>query len=298
MESERAHLQRMIRILSDNLHTYEEQAAAFGELHVPPFLKRQIEEAREELERMTERLAQLDAQPSEQRVPLTPSSENMALFRQLWQDLTKWNIGLERIWPDRRTWQMDPTDGLNVWQQRVCQSEHVDILSKTLWNNWMHLEDFRDQLFSNIARGAHVRILIYDPESNTLRRQAMIERDVPGEMQQEIKATLVRLAQGRNNLPISAKTNLEVRLTTQPLHPIQMIRADEHMLVAMYLVGKSGSPSPTMQIKGNDSVYFRKYAEQFKTLWEWDQVKIVASDEQFDEIIQKYWDLPRPPAED
>jgi hypothetical protein len=296
MDSERTHLQRMTKLLSDNLHVYEQQAAAFGELHVPPFLKRQIEETREELKRIKENLAKLDASQSEQETISLAPGEIVARFEPLLKDLLQGNIGIERIWPNRRAWQTDPTDGLRIWQQRACKSKNVSILSNTLWNNWMHQEEeFRNGLFSNIASGAHVRILIYDPESDILAHRSILERDVPGEMQQEIKATLVRLAQGRNDLPISARKNLEVSLTTRTLHPVQMIRTGERMLVATYLVGKSGGPSPTMQLNGSDSAYFQKYAEQFKTLWGW--AKPLTEDEQFDEIQRKYGSLPSPPAE-
>lgn len=296
MDSERVHLQRMAKLLSDNLYIYEEQAAAFGELHVPPFLKRQIEETREELERIKENLSKLDASHSEQEAISLAPGEVVARFEPLLKDLLQGDIGIERIWPNRRAWQTDSADGLRVWQQRACQGKNVDMLSCTLWNNWMHQEEeFRNGFFSNIAGGAHVRILIYDPESDILAHRSILERDVPGEMQQEIKATLVRLAQGRNDLPISVRKNLEVSLMTRTLLPGQIIRTGERMLVATYLVGKSGGPSPTMQLKGSDSVYFRKYTEQFETLWKW--AKPLNEDEQFDEIQRKYGSLPSPPAE-
>jgi len=106
-------------------------------------------------------------------------------------DLIDGNIGIERIWPDRQAWQMDPVDGLKVWQARVCQARRIDMMSNTLWNNWMHQEEFRERLFYNVTQGALVRILIYDPNSEVLRLRAKDEKDVPGEMQQEIKATLL-----------------------------------------------------------------------------------------------------------
>lgn len=209
-------------------------------------------------------------------------------------DLMNGNIGIERIWPDRRAWYLDSGDGLREWHIRVCEAKHVDILSNTLWNNWLHDGEFRSRLFKNIAHGAHVRILIYDPEADVVRRRAADEKDVPGEMQQEIKASLVSLARGWTTLPHSAKANLEVCLTTSTVHPVQMIRADEHMLVAHYLVGKSGGPSPTMQLRGNDSVYFRKYTEQFQTLW--DRARVL-NDAQFARILEEYGKLSPPLVE-
>ena len=213
----------------------------------------------------------------------------------LLSDLIDGDIGIERIWPDRRTWQEDLADGLRVWHARVLQAKHVDMMSNTLWNNWMHRGEFRKRLFDSIAQGAHVRILVYDPDSEVLRLRAKDEKDVPGEMQMEIKATLLRVAEVWNDLSVSARTSLEMRLTTRTLHLVQIIRADDRMVIATYLSGKSGGPSPTMQLRGSESSYFRKHIEQFETLWEWARP---LGDDQFDQILRDYGYLPTPQAED
>lgn len=209
-------------------------------------------------------------------------------------DLMDGNIGIERIWPDRRTWQTDRADGLTVWHNRVCQGERVDIMSNTLWNNWMHQEKFRERLFNSTAHGTHVRILVYDPDSEILRLRARDEKDVPGEMQQEIKATLLRIVESWKDLPEAARPNIEVRLTTQTLHPVQIVRADERMIVAIYLSGKSGGPSPTLQLRGPGSSYFRKYAEQFEIFW---QRACKLEGERLSALQSEYGHLPTPPVE-
>lgn len=209
-------------------------------------------------------------------------------------DLIDGNIGIERIWPDRRTWQRDPIDGLTVWHNRVCQAESVDIMSNTLWNNWMHQARFREKLFHSTAYGARVRILVYDPDSQILRLRASDEEDVPGQMQDEIIATLLRIIQGRNCLSECAKANLEVRLTNRTLQSVHLVRADERMIVAFYLSGKSGGPSPTLQIRGSDSTYFQKYVEQFEIFW---QRARELSEEQLDEFQREHGHIPTPPVE-
>jgi phosphoglycolate phosphatase-like HAD superfamily hydrolase len=60
---DRTHLERMISMLTDNLHVYEEQAAAFGELYVPPFLVHQINDTRAEISRLQEELGRLKTSP-------------------------------------------------------------------------------------------------------------------------------------------------------------------------------------------------------------------------------------------
>ncbi len=164
----------------------------------------------------------------------------------------------------------------------------------------MHNGSFRKELFDNLRRDVLVRILIYDPDSEVLVMRATDEKDkyvkiqtigpkkTDGkwfEMQQEINSTLHTLAEDWKNLNELGRKNLEVRLTYQSSHPLQMVRADEQMLVAFYLSGKSGTPSPTMQFRGSKSTYFLKYMEQFETLWE--RAKPV-DDKYFNEILQEF----------
>jgi hypothetical protein len=210
-------------------------------------------------------------------------------------DLIDGNIGIERIWPDRRTWQSDPADGLSAWQARVCQAANVAIMSMTLWNNWLHQEQFRKQLFANIAGGASVRILVYDPDSEVLHLRAKDERDPPGQMQLEIKSTLLRLAETWDSLGESVKKNLKVRLTAQTLQYTQIIQADDQVLVAIYLSGKSGGPSPTMQLRGPESTWFLKYLEQFEIMWRRGRP---LGDDEFRQILRTLEDIPIAPTED
>jgi hypothetical protein len=209
----------------------------------------------------------------------------------LLSDLVSGNIGIERIWPDRATWVADSADGLRTWQQRVCQAKTVNMMHKTLWTNWMHQGEFRRRLFKGIARGTVVRILIYDPDSAVLDRQIRDERNVPGLIQQEVKTTLLRVAEGWNDLPVSAKKNLEVRLT-KALHLAQVILADERMIVVIYLSGKSGNSCPVLQPKGPLSSYFRKYLEQFEILW---RLAKPLNEEQFGRILQRGRPIPAAP---
>ena len=74
INQDRTHLERMIKMLADNLRVYEEQAAAFGELYVPPFLVRQIHETKSEIDRIQDQLSQYKSTPvleenTPQRVP-------------------------------------------------------------------------------------------------------------------------------------------------------------------------------------------------------------------------------------
>jgi hypothetical protein len=202
-------------------------------------------------------------------------------------DLIEHKIGIQRIWPDRETWQENHSEGLKVWRDRVCEAKRVSIMSNTLWNNWMKNDEFREKLFERIKDGASVRILIYGPGSDAASLRARIEDDMEGQMQNEIKSTLYKVAQGWDDLPASAKKNLKVRLTTWALHSVQIVQADKLMLLSLYLSGKSGTPSPTMLL-GSGTSYFGKYAEQFEIIWEWGTP---LDDEQFRRILQGDWEF-------
>jgi hypothetical protein len=225
----------------------------------------------------------LGGEPSEVQI------ENIQQSITLMSDLINANIGIERIWPDRHTWEEDSDDGREKWYTRVCQARHIDMVSNTLWDNWIKREEFREEFFKHIDQDAPVaRILIYDPDSEAFDIRAKDEGH-RSEMQQEIAKTLGEVTK-------SVGTNLDVlRLTTEIPHPAQIIRADERMLVAIYLSGKAGSPSPTMQLRGSDSIYFRKYEDQFITFWERTEP---LSDDRVIQILQKYGDRSNLPAKD
>jgi hypothetical protein len=184
-------------------------------------------------------------------------------------DIVDANIGIERIWINRREWEQNPVAGLASWKALVCRARTVDIVSNTLWTRWFHDEGFRREFFTNIAHGATVRILIYDPRSDVLRLRASDEND-PGagkQMRNEIESTLEVVVRDRAALDDAAKKRMTVRLTNQHYHLAQIIRADEKMLVAIYLTRKTGSAAPTFQLRGPETVYYSTYLGQIEDLW-------------------------------
>jgi hypothetical protein len=187
-------------------------------------------------------------------------------------DLIDGNIGIERIWPDRRAWREDPDAGLKKWQEWVCQAKEVYIVSNTLWNNWMHDEKFRQQLFANLSRGAKVKIVVYHPKSPLLANRVKDEGDPRSfgvqQMQSEIVSSLKVIVMMLRSAAESVRQNFEVRLMHDFMLLSQLVRADDRMVLAIYLSGKTGGPSPTIQLKGEQSIYFMKYVEQFNIVWE------------------------------
>ncbi len=105
-------------------------------------------------------------------------------------DIIDSNIGLERIWTNRREWEKDPVEGLTAWKGRVCRAKTVEFVSNTLYTKWFNDDGFRKDLFANVTNGADVRILIYDPRSAVLKQRAFDELDPRkgGQMRIEIES--------------------------------------------------------------------------------------------------------------
>jgi hypothetical protein len=198
-------------------------------------------------------------------------------------DLIDGNIGIERIWPDRRAWREDKESGLAVWQEWICQAKDVFIVSATLWNSWINHEKFRERLFDNLNQGATVKLVVYHPMSPVLEFRAKDEKDPKSfgvqQMQSEIVSSLKLIAELLETVSEDARKRFEIRLMYDFVLYSQIVHADDRMVVALYLSGKTGGPSPTFQLKGEQSVYFAKYFEQFHIIWdrakkiEWNELK-------------------------
>jgi hypothetical protein len=183
-------------------------------------------------------------------------------------DQTAGNIGIERMWPNRQAWKRDTRQGLEFWHESVCRSKKINIVSTTLWTNWLQERDFRARLFESIASGAKVRILLYDPFEEVFKLRPENHPPVAGDyaLMHEIGESLKRLVEGLGTSEAAARARFELGLTTQVIHMAQIIWLDDRMLVAHYLTGKGGGASPIMQLQGS-SAYYQSYAEQFEILW-------------------------------
>ena len=107
---------------------------------------------------------------------------------------------------------------------------------------------------------------MYAPWSEAVRQRAYNEaaedkksrwRDVLYNMQIEIWNTLDFMADHRSK-QLSSKVleRFQVGLTTDFTHYVQLIRADDVMLLGFYLSARSGTSTPTMQVRGVSSEYF------------------------------------------
>ena len=65
----------------------------------------------------------------------------------------------------------------------------------------------------------------------------------------------------------------------------QIIRADNLMLVSVYLSGESGSISPTFQIRGSETEFFSKYQDQLE---HYRKCSDAVSEEKFNSLLRKH----------
>jgi hypothetical protein len=213
-------------------------------------------------------------------------------------DLMDGNIGIERIWPDRNAWQTDQKDGRDDWHKWVCQADEINFVSNTMWNNWLHNDDFRRGFFENLNRGANIKIVLYDPDSPILAQRAKDEKDpkLMGvlQMQNEIGSSLLVISKELGKLEPQARERLEVRLSDQFAHFAQIIRADKRVLVALYLSGRTGGYCPTFQLQGDHSVYYETYEKQFEIIWK--RAKAISQAE-LQELVGRFEGMERPPVE-
>ena len=48
----------------------------------------------------------------------------------------------------------------------------------------------------------------------------------------------------------------------------RIVRADDRMVVTKYLCHSSGGSSPTLELHGEDTSWFRKFTGEFDRMWE------------------------------
>jgi hypothetical protein len=114
------------------------------------------------------------------------------------------------------------------------------------------------------------------------------------QMQHEIGSSLSVIANELEKLTPEAQKRLEVRLTDKFLHYFQIIRADERMLICLYMAGKTGSSSPTFQLQGAHSIYFDTYQQQFDEIWKRGKTTDLT---QLHEIVRKHEAIEHPVVE-
>ena len=149
-------------------------------------------------------------------------------------------------------------------------SENVDILSISLWTNWMGVDAVRDNLLAGARDGHQIRILLYKPGSTIQTERAELEGDTDGQMEVEINQTAAAIRRinerVRNESGAPRAREIELRYTTKAHHAIHMVNCDDAMLVSFYLTNVDGTHAPTIQVRP-ESRLFESYSRQFDQLF-------------------------------
>jgi len=185
----------------------------------------------------------------------------------LLHDLSRYYVGLERIWPNRLEFAADTSGGLLFFRNKVLTSKKVFMQGITLWNNWFGDGDFQEALIRAVKGGTRIRILLYEPGSVVQRTREEDERDPGGQMIHEIRGTVRAVLDISEQIPEAIRDHLEIKFTYQANHPAQVICGDESMMVAFYLAGVDGFQSPTMFVKGTETRFYKVFVTQFERLW-------------------------------
>lgn len=176
--------------------------------------------------------------------------------------------GVDRLWPTRKIWQSDENDGLEIWKERIIKAENVDILSDSFWSNWFQSQDFRVAFENRIReKKGRTRLLIFRPYSPAVRQRSYDQGSSPSFLSRESNDTLdeIRGMVLRN----PSNSSLNVRVNGTAMNNYQIIRADDYILIASYLMRETGSPSPTIQArKGTEKGYYYSYLKHFDHIWQ------------------------------
>ncbi len=219
--------------------------------------------------------------------------ENKKISTNLSKDIIESNIGIDRLWKDRHSWQDNKHDGLDKWRNEyIPNASCIQIQSNTFWNNWLKDKKFL-QCLCNLLENTCIEILFLDPESEMLgiRGNDEDELNAPHKRGKTLKKEIIRslnsLYKYVHDKSKHLQNNLEIRLSREYILLSQIIRADNRMLVTTYLSGKTGSFYPTMQLCNDDTHWFKTYAEQFQINWDRSTSREINFQE-LEKIVKKY----------
>lgn len=104
------------------------------------------------------------------------------------------------------------------------------------------------------------------PESQAIRQRAYDQGSTPAFLSLESKQSLGALR--RLLLPHPDQSVLQIRVNATAMTGYQIVRADNEMVVASYLMRRTGSPSPTILLRsGGENCFFASYLEHFNEIW-------------------------------
>jgi len=192
--------------------------------------------------------------------PISKAIDRLRVATLLLRDLE--GTGIERIYAERRD------SDVQVWRQRIAAASRVDLMSMCLSRDFLESPELSTEMADAAReRRTKYRILIFDPTSELAAQRAREENK--RQFLPTIEQSLAVLQEMRRRLdPEVASTYLQVRVVKRAGLYCRIVRADDMMLVTKYLCHSSGSSSPTVELHGEDTAWFGKFASEFDRMWE------------------------------
>jgi hypothetical protein len=192
--------------------------------------------------------------------PISRAIDRLRIATLLLGDLE--GTGIERIYSERQD------SDARMWHQRVAAASEVDLMSLCLSRDWLLRPEFRETIERAAGeRRTRYRILVLDPRSELASQRAREEEKK--EFLPTIEQSLATLMGMRKRLGAEiAGTYFQIKVANRANVYCRIIRADDMMLVTKYLCHSSGGTSPTLELHGKDTSWFRKFTDEFEYMWE------------------------------
>jgi hypothetical protein len=206
---------------------------------------------------------------SELENKLIDGMSTIAARQQVLRDVVDQNLGIERLWKNRRAWESDPSDGLSTWYDRVKTASQISMMGNILWANWFENPRFIECLCLAVGRGANARVIIYAPEASAIEMRAAAIGDIAGATLRRMKAEGYQVLAELANLSHVGEKPVSITLSKRTGIPALLIHVDDHILVSPYLVGvgQGRTENFTLQVHGSSTELFRKYHRVFDDVW-------------------------------
>lgn len=192
--------------------------------------------------------------------PMSKAIDRLRVATLLLRDLE--GTGMRRIYAERRD------SDMHIWHQRIESASEVDLMSMCLSRDLLERPELRRTIEDAAGeRRTRFRILVLDPTSEVAMQRAQEENK--REFLPTIEQSLVTLGAMSQRLgPEIASTHFQIKVISRTNIYCRIVRADDTMLVTKYLCHSTGSGSPTLELHGEDTSWFRKFANEFDRMWE------------------------------
>ena len=171
--------------------------------------------------------------------------------------------GIVGAWPQR--WDLDR----RAIVRRFEKSDGIEMLGYNLRSFWLNKgTEFDKRLRARLGKekGLKVRILLADPELDSLKHREIREDGAPtNRMRGDARAVLMNLCEIIKEYHDSG---LEVRLVDADFISCSMIFIDNRLYVTSYLgLGFTGNNCPTLEVQNVPGSLYGVYREEFEQLW-------------------------------